>query len=94
MELSEFVRCALLDVRRAIQDSNSECTSKVFAIGASPDTDNIEFDIAVTTESAQKKSGQAKISVWGQGVGGEAEGITKNSEVSRMRFRVHINMVQ
>ena len=61
-----------------------------------PDTQTIEFDVAITvsqstTDSTTKKGG-LQISVVNAGVGKEASNENSNSTVSRLRFKVPLKL--
>lgn len=52
---------------------------------------NLEFDIAVTTESMAQSGGKAKVNVMGLvEVGGDSGKATTNTNVSRIKFHVPI----
>jgi hypothetical protein len=51
---------------------------------------NIDFDVAVTVESADCSDAGARIAVMGVGVGGKLEATNKNSSVSRVKFSLPV----
>jgi hypothetical protein len=50
----------------------------------------VQFDVAVTTESADNASGEGKITVLGVGVAGEGSVASKDTIASRIKFEVPI----
>ncbi len=52
--------------------------------------DPVEFDIALTTEQENTKSGKAKISVLSLGANASTESQTTQSSVSRIKFLVRV----
>lgn len=52
------------------------------------DTHTIEFDVAVTVESASGAVGKAGLKVFSIGVGGETNSESSHSTVSRIKFAI------
>ena len=96
MNLREFVKETLVQVCEGVK----EAQQAVQATGAvvSPDTghttrmqmQSVEFDVAVTVSEEGEKTGNAGLTVMGQGLRGQVSASTATTEVSRVRFQVPV----
>ncbi len=81
MELKEFITKTLTEIKEGINEASekgvevSDTTAK-----------NVEFDISVTTNSADESKIGAGIFVTGIGLGANTKEMNNNSAVSRIRF--------
>ncbi|WNJ18246.1 hypothetical protein [Pontibacter sp. G13] len=81
MELKEFITKTLTEIKDGIKEASekgvevSDTTSK-----------NVEFDISVTTYSADESKIGAGIFVTGIGLGANTKEMNNNSAVSRIKF--------
>ena len=93
MELKVFVKKVLVDLDTAIKEAGQE-TEHGVSFSDNKEQRTVEFDIAVTTEETDAKSGKAGIKVL-QFVeaGGDISKENKNSTVSRITFGVHIDSI-
>ena len=93
MELKDFVRKVLVDLDTAVKEAGQE-TEHGVSFSDSKEQRTVEFDIAVTTEEANTKSGKAGIKVLQFAeAGGDISKENKNSTVSRITFGVHISSI-
>ena len=91
MDLKEFVSKAITDIIQAV-DKASENSVKEPELAARPDKRTIEFDIAVSAENTDTKSGKAGIRVLEFAeAGGNLSKETKNSTVSRIVFGIDVS---
>ncbi|MDO8662907.1 MAG: hypothetical protein Q7K98_06790 [Candidatus Omnitrophota bacterium] len=89
MELKEFVKKVLTDLVQGVEDArnNSVRDMKLY----DKENKTVEFDIAVTVEDIDTKSGKAGIRVLQFAeAGGDIAKEIKNSTVSRIKFGVYI----
>ncbi len=90
MEFKDFVKKVLVDLDGAVSEARSEMKRDVhFTDGK--DKRTVEFDIAVSAEENNVKSGEAGVKVlpFVEG-GGNISKENKNATVSRIRFGVDI----
>ena len=91
MELDEFIAKALLDIDKAISESAEKSNHRIHFTQAS-DNRTVEFDIAVSAESTNTRSGKAGVKVLQFAeAGGDLSKVNKNSTVSRIKFGVYID---
>lgn len=100
MELKEFISSSLTQIMEAVQEAqvNWGQSSGKGAINPAWDsterlrdhTQNVEFDIAVTTEQTKSGKGEAGIKVFSASVGAKGEVASGHSSVSRIKFAVPI----
>jgi hypothetical protein len=90
MELKEFVKKILVDLDGAVSEARGEMQRDLhFSDGK--DQRTVEFDIAVSVEETNAKSGKAGVKVLPFVEGGGSIGKeNKNSTVSRVKFGVRI----
>ena len=89
MELKEFIKTVLKDVIEAVEESREEI--KIGTICPDVHNQQVEFDIAVSTENTVQGGGKAKVNVMGLvEVGGDAGKAVTNTNVSRIKFHVSI----
>lgn len=92
MELKEFVKKVIIDLDQAISEANDETKREIRFKGVKEHRTALEFDVAITVESATSGEAKGGIKVWGiaeAGVGGSAE--YKDSTVSRVSFGIDIS---
>jgi hypothetical protein len=107
MDIKQFVKDSLIQIAGAIKDANTELAelgSQANPPGATSqseagttyvdviDTQNIEFDLAVTITETATTSGGGSISVWSVGIGGEKSSEGSKSSVSRIKFTVPLKL--
>lgn len=91
MDLHEFVKNVLVSIDKAVGDARVE-TQRDIRFSDSKNQRTVEFDIAVSVEEFDKKSGKAGIRVLQFAeAGGDLSRENKNSTVSRIQFGVHID---
>lgn len=89
MNLKPFLKTAIVDIVSAMEESSKELGREIH-IGLQGDSKSVEFDIAVTAESALSGQATTGIKVLGVGLDAELKGDTKQSEISRIKFRAYI----
>ncbi len=91
MELKDFVKKVLVDLDAAVSEARSE-TQRDVSFSDGKDQRTVEFDIAVSAEETDVKSGKAGVKVlpFVEG-GGSISKENKNSTVSRVKFGVRID---
>jgi hypothetical protein len=91
MELKDFIKKVLTDLDNAVIEA-SQASNHNISFSDNKDRRTVEFDIAVTTEDVDVKSGKTGIKVL-QFIeaGGNISVENKNSTVSRITFGVHID---
>lgn len=91
MNIEEFVRNVLVNIDKAVEGARAE-TKRDIRFSNTKDQRTVEFDIAVSAEETDAKSGRAGIRVlhFAEG-GGDISKENKNSTVSRIQFGVHID---
>jgi len=93
MELKEFVKKVIIDLDLAIKEVGQE-TEHGVSFSDKKEKRTIEFDIAVTTEDIDIKSGKTGIRVLQFAeAGGKISKENKNSTVSRISFGVHVDTI-
>ncbi len=91
MDLRDFVKNVLIDVNAAVDEAGKE-TSRDIRFSVNENNRTIEFDIAVSAESTDKKNGKAGIQVLQfVNVGGDLSSEHINSSVSRVVFGLSID---
>jgi hypothetical protein len=93
VKLNDFLATVLQDINDGLRQAGAN-TDRKYSIGTT-DNQGVSFDIAVTTvnTSGTQAEGQAKagfIEVLGANVGAKVEDKKENSQVSRIRFTVHV----
>lgn len=91
MNLQEFVKDVLVSLDKAVDDARASMNRSI-SFAYTQDHRTVEFDIAVSVEETNAKSGKAGIRVLqlAEG-GGELSQENKNASVSRIRFGVFIS---
>lgn len=90
MELQEFIKSSLEQITGGVDEVNQKIGDKVYFTDKG-DQRTVEFDIAVSAESGNSKSGGLGIKVLEiVDVGGKKEKSEINSRVSRIKFGVNI----
>ena len=91
MDLQEFVKSVLVSIDKAVEGARTE-TRRDISFSNTADKRTVEFDIAVSVEETDSKSGKAGIRVLQFAeAGGDLTKENKNSTVSRIQFGVHID---
>jgi hypothetical protein len=91
MKLQEFVKNVLVEIDSAVQEARKE-TSRDIAFSHTKDNRTVEFDVAVSVEESDAKSGGGGIKVIHFAeASGQATKSVKNSTVSRIQFGVKID---
>lgn len=90
MDIKEFVKNVLVSIDKAVEEARGE-TQRDITFSNTKDQRTVEFDIAVSVEEIDVKSGRAGIRVlpFVEG-GGDISKENKNSTVSRIKFGVQI----
>ncbi|EGR3254952.1 hypothetical protein ACOLMZ_004312 [Vibrio parahaemolyticus] len=104
MELDKFVSKTLSMISKGVYDAQKECSAFGVIVNDSPSSlakehgvygsnesiiQNVEFDVAITTEDTS--NGEGKISVMGIGVGGGGGIQSKDTYTSHVKFSVPIS---
>jgi hypothetical protein len=91
MNIHEFVKDVLVDLDKAVEEARQQ-TQRNISFSHTTDRRSVEFDIAVTVEETDARSGKAGIKVLELvQAGGDSLKENKNSTVSRIQFGVHID---
>lgn len=91
MNLKEFVKNVLLDLDNAVEEARIQMKRDVH-FAETGDKRTVEFDIAVTVEDTDTRTGKAGIKVVPFIEGkGDLSKESKNSTVSRIKFGVRIS---
>ena len=90
MELKDFVKKVVMDLVESVDEASQESSRSVKLL-SQHDKRTIEFDIAITTEDVDTKSGKAGVKVL-QFVkaGGDMSKELKNAAVSRISFGIDV----
>ena len=91
IELNEFIKNILLNIKNGIEDANNEIGGEIFRLQPEDGSDLIDFDVAVTVESNNLDSSGANIgivSVLGINIGGKRENANSSITTSRIKFKV------
>lgn len=93
MNLQEFVSNVLVSLDKAVDNARGEMKRDVRFVDTK-DQRTVEFDIAVSVEEIDAKSGKAGIKVlqFVEG-GGDISKESKNSTVSRVKFGIRIDQL-
>jgi hypothetical protein len=91
MNLQEFVKNVLVSLDKAVDEAQQDMQRDI-QFSTTNDQRTIEFDIAVSVEETDAKSGKAGIKVlqFAEG-GGTLSKENKNSTVSRVKFGINIS---
>ena len=91
MNLEEFVRDVLVSLDLAVEQARRTMNRDI-SFTANRENRTIEFDIAISAEETDSKSGKAGVRVlqFPEG-GGEISKENKNSTVSRIKFGIYID---
>lgn len=91
MNLQEFVKSVLVEINAAVDEAR-QVTSRDISFSEKDNARTIEFDVAVSAENTDAKSGKAGIKVlqFAEG-GGTLSKEVKNSTVSRITFGLRID---
>ena len=81
MELKEFITKTLIEIKEGISDAGEKGVRV-----SDSSAKQVEFDISVTTNSADESKIGAGIFVTGIGLGANTKEINNNSAVSRIKF--------
>ncbi|MEK7463556.1 MAG: hypothetical protein AAB610_00320 [Patescibacteria group bacterium] len=91
MELKEFIKKSLLDIRTGIREGNKEIIKELggegpFTLGDMKS--KIDFDIAVSVEENISGKVGGGIKIVAVNIGSNIEGNSKSSNVSRIKFSI------
>ncbi len=90
MNLQEFVKNVLVEINAAVDEARTQ-TSRDIRFSDNDKVRTVEFDIAVSAEETDSKSGKAGIKVLQFAeAGGNISSENKNSTVSRITFGLRI----
>jgi len=91
MNLQEFVKDVLISLDKAVEEARAEMKRDVH-FSDTKEQRTVEFDIAVSVEETDTKTGKAGIKVlqFAEG-GGSLSKENKNSTVSRVRFGIRVS---
>jgi len=91
MELKDFIKKVLTDLVDAVEETRS-ASVRDMRLSNNIENRTVEFDIAVSVEDVNSKSGKAGIRVLQFAeAGGDISKETKNSTVSRVKFGVNVD---
>jgi len=95
MELQEFIKKALVDVKNGVDDANKDLGEEntVFVLESYVDGRKaayITFDIAVTASNENSESGKGKLSVYMFGVEGNINNATTQQQTNRIQFQIAV----
>lgn len=105
MELREFIKDTLVEIKSGVHDANLEFAKQAgrtlgndftapFVLDAHNRTTGysyVNFDVAVTVSSESTKSGGAGIKIAVASIGGEAGTTATQQNVTRIKFSVSIH---
>lgn len=85
MELREFIQQSLVEIIKGVDEAASQVKRDICFVHRN--SENVQFDIAVTVENAKGKEGGIKVaSLFSGGTSSES----KNSTISRVSFQLYI----
>ena len=91
MNLKDFVKDVIVSIDNAVEDARGE-TKRDVHLSDTKESRTVEFDVAVSVEESDTKSGKAGIHVLQfADAGGKISKESKNSTVSRVKFGVFIS---
>ncbi len=96
MELQEFIKNSLVNIRKGVSDANDDLMKdvnkhRVFELDSnSKEGGHVDFDIAVIATSEKGKTGGGGIKIAVVSVGGEVKNKKSEESVSRIKFSVKI----
>jgi hypothetical protein len=85
MELKAFIKQSLVEIINGVDEASSEVNREICFIHRN--SENVQFDIAVTVENSKGKEGGIKVASL---FAGEAKTEAKNSTISRLSFQLYI----
>jgi hypothetical protein len=90
MNLQDFVKNVLVEINAAVDEAR-QITSRDIRFSEKDNARTVEFDVAVSAETADTKSGKAGIKVLQFAeAGGDISQENRNSTVSRITFGLRI----
>jgi hypothetical protein len=98
VELREFVKKTLLDIVQGVADAQADPSIGAYVVpaGSTRKYVSVEFDVAVTAESAESAKGGSgvKVSVLAIGgtIGGEESALSKNIAATHVKFSVPVSL--
>ncbi len=94
MELKEFVKETIIQITDGIREGQQYITENQFGEGVRDDkAKEINFDIAVSTDTSDTVGGGGKISVASFfNAGANAEQVNKSSNLSRIQFKLYVKI--
>lgn len=93
MNLEEFIHKTLTSIYKGVEKTNkklikAEGQQGPFSLSSTGDSAFIEFDVAVTVETAESKRGKAGLKVYVAEAGGEGEQTDAEQTVSHIKFKI------
>lgn len=93
MNLEEFIQKTLTSIYKGVEKTNKKLVADEkhrgpFSLSADGDSGFIEFDVAVTVESAESKRGKAGLKVYVADASGEGEKTDAEQTVSHIKFKI------
>jgi hypothetical protein len=90
IESLKSVRVAVTKTNEELMDTNKYGQNKLYNLGT-VQRDYIEFDVAVTAENSDAEKVGGGLSVVGINLGGDTKVESKQSNISRIKFRIYLN---
>lgn len=93
MELKDFIKNSLIDIKEGVDSANEQLGKDKFAIESYQDGRRavyITFDVAVVASEESSSGGGAKINIQVVDVGGKLEKTTKQEFVNRIEIPVAV----
>lgn len=95
MKLQEFVSETLKEIIGGVKDAqeyarNNKAKVNAPMAGTLPDTQKVDFDVAVTSTDTSKTQAGAGIFVAALGIGAKGKSDSSNSCVSRIKFSIPV----
>lgn len=85
MELKTFIKQSLTEIINGVDEASAEVNREICFVHTN--SENVQFDIAVTIEDSKGKEGGIKVaSLFTGGISSES----KNSTISRLSFQLYI----
>ncbi len=85
MELKTFIKQSRVEIINGVDEASSEVNREICFIHRN--SENVQFDIAVTVENSKGKGGGIKVASL---FSGETKTESKNSTISRLSFQLYI----
>ncbi len=93
MELKEFIKQTIIEIAEGIDEGHQHVKQKFKGEGVQNGYRNISFDIAITSNDEEKSEKGAKLFVAQVfGVGTSSENKSKNENINRIKFDLHVHV--